>query len=335
MILLATTSPGIARSQRSQAGGWTVERLLDDVRVTCLTVDPHDRTRIWAGTKTRGVLTSQDAGASWTSAGMGHRPVMALAVSPHDPDVVYAGVKPAGLFVTRDAGENWSELPAFAARRQWWWMSPADPPGLQPYVSAVSVSPSDPGVLVVGVELGGVLRSDDGGSSWTGHCRRADRDCHALAFHARDGAWVYEAGGGGPAVSRDGGRSWRHPTDGLEGRYAMACAADPERPEVWYLSAAPHSVWPAVWRVPIAHYDGEAHTSIYRSAGGSAWEKLQGGLPPLLDHMAYALVTDPDEPGHLYAGLANGHVWHTRDYGDRWTRLPVELGAVRRSMVLA
>ena len=335
MILLATTSPGVARAERTASGSWRVEHALPGTKVTFLAVDPNDRRRVWAGTKHEGVLRSGNGGRSWQAAGLRERPVMSLAVSAHDPEVAYAGVKPAGIYVTRDGGESWTALRSFREVRQWWWMSPADPPGLQPYVSAVCVSPSDPDVLVAGVELGGVFRSEDAGATWTRHRRRADRDCHAMCFHASEGSWVYEAGGGGPAVSRDAGRSWRHPTDGLAGSYAMACAADPERPEIWYVSAAPHAAWPALWRIPTAHYDGHAHTSIYRSTGGASWQKLEGGLPPLLDHMAYALVTDPDEPGHLYAGLANGHVWHSRDHGDAWTRLPVELGAVRRSMVLA
>lgn len=335
MILLATTAPGIARAERSAAATWHVDHLLAGTRVTILAVDPNDRRRIWAGTKDQGVLRSDDAGATWRPAGLTERPVMSLVVSPHDPDVAYAGVKPVGVVVTRDGGESWTELTAFRSVRQWWWFSPADPPGIQPYVSSVGVSPSDPGVLIVGVELGGVFRSDDGGASWSRHRRRADRDCHDMCFHARDGDWIYEAGGGGPAVSSDGGRTWRRPTSGLAGSYSMAVAADPERPEVWYVSAAPHVAWPAFWRTPTAHYDGHAHTSIYRSDGGAAWEKLDGGLPPLLDHMAYALRTDTSEPGHVYAGLANGQVWHSRDYGDHWTRLPVELGAVRRTMVLA
>ncbi len=335
MIFLATTAPGIARAERTAHGTWSVERRLESARVTQLAVDPRDRSRVWAATKADGVLRSDDGGATWRAAGLRERPVMSLVVSPHDPDVAYAGVKPAGVFVTRDGGETWSEQHAFQRSRRWWWWSPADPPGIEPYVSAIGVSPSDPDVVVAGVELGGVLRSDDGGRTWSRHRRRADRDCHDLRFHAREGDWVYEAGGGGPAVSRDGGRSWRHPTGGMAGSYAMACAADPERPEIWYVSAAPYTAWPTFWKLPIAHYDGEAHTSIYRSTGGAPWEKLEGGLPQPLDHMAYALVTDPDEPGHLYAGLANGHVWHSADYGDRWTRLPLELGGVRRSMVLA
>lgn len=50
--------------------------------------------------------------------------------------------------------------------------------------------------------------------------------------------------------------------------------------------------------------------------------------------MPYALVTDPHAPGHLYAGLSNGDVWHTADYGNAWQRLPFNLGSIRRTLVL-
>jgi hypothetical protein len=272
---------------------------------------------------------------TWRAAGLDGVDVKALSVDPADARVVYAGVKPAGVHVTRDGGANWTELTGFHAARRWWWWSPADPPGVRPYVSAISVSPSDPDVVVAGVELGAVVRSEDGGRTWSAHLSRADRDCHALTFHARDGDWAYEAGGTGPAVSRDGGRTWRHPLAGLAGRYAMACAADPARPEVWYLSAAPMLDWRRPWRMPLGHHDGYAQASIYRSSGGASWEALGGGLPRPLDHMAYGLVTDPEHSGHVYAGLANGKVWHSRDFGDSWEALPVDLGGVRRSLVLA
>ena len=50
--------------------------------------------------------------------------------------------------------------------------------------------------------------------------------------------------------------------------------------------------------------------------------------------MAYALVTDPAAPGHLYAGLSNGDVWHSTDHGDRWAPLPFNLGGIRRTLIL-
>jgi photosystem II stability/assembly factor-like uncharacterized protein len=356
MVLLSTTGHGIARAERDPNGAWRVEPALAGVRVNALVVDSSDRAVIWAGAQVGaraggggpsragaeggggpdgGVWRSRDRGRTWRHAGLDGVTVKSLAVDRNDARVVLAGVKPAGLWITRDGGDAWSELTGFRAARRWWWWSPADPPGWVPYVSGVAISPDDPDALVAGVEFGGVHRSVDGGRTWTGHARGADLDCHDLRCHDRDGGWVYEAGGGGPAVSRDGGRTWRHPLEGLAGRYAMACAADPARPEVWYVSAAPMLTWRAPWRMPLAHHDGHAQAAIYRSTGGARWERLGGGLPWPLDHMPYALVTDPDRPGHLYAGLAHGQVWHTGDHGDHWTRLPVDLGGVRHAMALA
>jgi hypothetical protein len=83
-----------------------------------------------------------------------------------------------------------------------------------------------------------------------------------------------------------------------------------------------------------AHSRDNAQAYIFRSIGGSRWEKLSGGLPQPLSHMPYALLTDPTEPGHLYAGLSNGDVWHSADYGDHWQQFPLNLGNVWTSMVM-
>jgi hypothetical protein len=152
-----------------------------------------------------------------------------------------------------------------------------------------------------------------------------------LTFHASSGDWVYQAGASlaGAAVSRDGGLSWQQPRKGLKHHYGWACAADPERPEVWYLSAGPIGFKGE----PQAHKDGQANAAIYRSAGGAPWERLGGGLPEPMDYLAYALLTDPRTPGAVIAGLANGKVWHSADYGDSWTELPINLGRIN-SMIL-
>jgi hypothetical protein len=111
-------------------------------------------------------------------------------------------------------------------------------------------------------------------------------------------------------------------------------AADPARPEIWYLSA---SGMPNLLRGefnPPAHVDGQANASIFRSVGGAAWEQLSGGLPEPLDYMAYGLITDPDAPGHLYAGLSNGEIWESTNYGDRWQCLPVNLGRIHTLVMI-
>ena len=52
-----------------------------------------------------------------------------------------------------------------------------------------------------------------------------------------------------------------------------------------------------------------------------------------LDFMAYALIPDPGCSGRLYAGLANGDIWETDDYGDAWKRFPVSMGSIHRTMI--
>ncbi len=330
-VFLATLEDGLARAA-CRDGVWSVEHLLAGQRVTCLAADPLQAGVAYAGTR-GGVLRSDDRGQSWRPAGLGGQVVKALAASPTEPGVVYAGAKPPGLFVSRDGGQTWAELEAFRRARAFWWQSPAEA-DLKPYVQGLALSPTDPRLIVAGIEAGAVLRSADGGQSWQGHRPGALRDCHTITFHARQGDWVYEAGGsgGGAACRRDGGRTWRQPRAGLDRSYGWAVAADPARPEVWYVSASP--MFAGLRPEPAAHVDGQANAYIFRSAGGAAWEKLSGGLPQPLTHMAYALLTDPAAPGHLYAGLSSGAVWHTADHGDHWQPLPFNLGGIHRTLIL-
>lgn len=254
---------------------------------------------VYAGTRGSGVLRSEDAGKSWGSAGLAGRVVKALAVSRTEPGVVYAGLKPPRLLVSRDCGANWTEIESFQKVRSRWWRSPAEA-DLGAYIQGIALAPKDPQVIVVGIEAGAVLRTMDGGKTWEGHRPGALRDCQTITFHSTDGAWVYEAGGtgAGASFSRDGGRTWKQPSEGLDCHYGWACAADPARPEVWYVSASPTFAWSHPFQ-PSAHVDGQANAYIFRSAGGAPWEKLGGGLPQPLDYMAYGLLTDPTAPGHV------------------------------------
>jgi photosystem II stability/assembly factor-like uncharacterized protein len=343
---LATTGNGLARASNGN-GQWSVEFLLANEDVGCLAADPLNPNVAYAGTRGNGVLRSDDGGQTWAAAGLAGRIVKALAVSKIEPGTLYAGTKPPALFISRDRGGTWQEIEPFQKARSWWWRSPAEP-DLGAYLQAIALSPTDPKVIVVGIEAGAVVRTEDGGQSWEGHRPGALRDCHSLTFHATNGDWMYEAGGtgAGAAFSHDGGKTWRQPREGLDRHYGWACAADPAHPEVWYVSASPMFA-KSQFFVPAAHVDGEANAYIFRSAGGAAWQKLAvgnpeprsvskggGGLPQPLNYMAYALLTDPAAPGHLYAGLSNGDVWHSTDHGDTWTQMPFNLKGIHRTLIM-
>jgi photosystem II stability/assembly factor-like uncharacterized protein len=323
---IATTGNGLARAGRDANDEWSVEFLLADQDVRCLAADPLNPAVLYAGTQGNGVLRSNDKGKSWQPAGMPRQIVKSVAVSSHQPGTVYAGTKPAYLFVSRDSGQTWTELAGF--RRipfRWWWFSPAEKPGTA-YVQAITLSPTDPNLILAGIEFGAVVRSTDGGQTWSGHRRGALRDCHTLKFHATNGDWAYEAGGsgGGASRSRNGGQTWHKVKAGLAKHYGVACAADPERPEVWYVSVAPG---------PGKAYGELAEAYLYRAAGGEDWQSIGWGPHPI-PHMPIALITDQTAPGHLYAGLTNGDVWFSANYGDTWQKLPFNLKGIWRSLII-
>lgn len=324
---------GLARTERDANGEWSVESLLAGQDVRCLGAAPHNPNSVYAGTQGSGVLRSDDRGKTWQPTGLEGQVVKSIAFCRAEPNAIFVGTRPPAVFVSRDGGQSWTELESFRQMRQPSWKTPTES---EPYVLGLAVSPTDPKVIVAGVEAGAVLRSTDGGRTWQGHLKGTSKDCHSLTFHATNGNWVYQGGGGWPAaVSRDGGLTWRQPRKGMRfSLYGWAVAADPERPEIWYVSAAPLSTFPLFFVLPTAHWDGHAHASIFRSTEDGRSTRLSGGLPQPLDYMAYALLTNPDAPGHLYAGLSNGDVWHTADHGDHWERLPFNLGGIHRSLIM-
>jgi photosystem II stability/assembly factor-like uncharacterized protein len=260
-IFLTCFDRGVTRAACDPAGAWTVTQAATAHKINCLTAAPSEPSHLYAGTPD-GVLYSADGGLTWQPGGMEGHIVKSLAVSPHDARTIYAGTKPARMFVSRDGGASWTELEGFRRiPNRWWWFSPAEPPDMRAYVMAIAVSPTDPHLLLAGVELGAVVRSEDGGQHWSRHRRGSLRDCHSLKFHTtRD--WVYEAGGtgGGASYSRDGGLTFRKAKEGLVKNYGIVCAADPEKPEVWYVVVAPG---------PGNAFGDDPQSYLYRASGGA------------------------------------------------------------------
>jgi hypothetical protein len=316
--LLALSHNGVARAECDPDGQWSVEQALSDQDVRCLEVSPLNRQVIYAGTQGSGVFRSEDGGRSWRAAGLQGVIVKSLAASGHQPGLVYAGTKsPPLIYRTHDGGAQWEELTSFRrVHGRWMWVSPAEAP-YTAYVLALAISPSDPSVVLAGVELGAVVRSADAGQSWSQHRQGAGRDCHQLLFHPHASQWAYQAHGGGPAVSRDAGQTWTQPRAGLDRRYCINVAADPERPEIWYAVVAPM----------LKAHTTNSHAVVVRSTSGAAWKKLGGGLPGSFDRLPL-IASDPVAPGQLYLASGHGQIWHSADYGDTWQQLPLDLGNV-------
>src|SRR5438876_9440753 len=171
--LYAATGDAFARLDEAD-GAWAVELSLHGSGAQCLAVDPADPDRVYAGLREGGVRRTTDGGRAWTDCALPEPVVFSLAVSAAG-GAVYAGTEPSRLFRSDDGGETWRELDALLelpSRPSW-----SFPP--RPWTSHVrwiAPSPYDANLLLVGIELGGLMRSIDGGASWQDHRPGAQRD---------------------------------------------------------------------------------------------------------------------------------------------------------------
>jgi hypothetical protein len=293
---------------------------LEGSSACCVAVDPEGPGTLYVGCRGSGVWRSDDGGASWDDLHLPQRDVFSVAVSPVD-GAVYAGCEPSMLFRSDDRGESWEELSALRALPSApTWSFPPRP--WTSHVRWIAPSPHEARLLLVGIELGGLMLSDDGGRTWLDHRPGAQPDVHAVASHPTADGRAYEAGGGGAAWSFDGGRTWRAADAGRDRHYTWALVVDPRDPDCWYVSASPGPRQ--------AHGNRSAEAHIYRWRGGGPWHALDGGLPQPLEAMPYALAF---VGGELFAGLSDGRMYGSADGGDTWR--PFKVHGERLTSILA
>jgi photosystem II stability/assembly factor-like uncharacterized protein len=207
--------------------------------------------------------------------------------------------------VSQDGGGSWRELEGLKNLPSApTWSFPPRP--WTSHVRSIALSYEDPDLIVAGIELGGVVRSEDGGESWQDQRPGAYADCHTLARTPLPRTPFTRPRAAGSPRARTLGIVGPRPTKGLEQRYVWGLAVDQEDPILLYVSAA---AGPGR-----AHGGGSSNAAIYRRSGAQRWE-------PVLEHLAdfpYALVADPERPGGLYTGLGDGTILHSSDKGTNW-----------------
>lgn len=318
--VFAATDTDLLKLTATDAG-FAAETVLEGAGAQCVATGRRDHAVVCCGCLGGGLWLSRDGGATFEHAPLPEKDVFSVAVSAAD-EALYAGCEPSRLYRSRDGGESWEELGALLEIPSApTWSFPPRP--WTSHVRWIAPSPHDADLLLVGIELGGVMRTEDGGRSFHDHPPNAVRDAHALAWHPSEPGRAYEAGGRGAAWSRDFGRTWEAADEGRDLHYVWGLAVDPRDPERWFVSA---SLGPFE-----AHGSQPAQARIYRFEHG-AWRALAGGLPEPLDSMPYALHA---EDGRLYAGLRDGRLYASDDAGDSWGLMQVSRARPERIVALA
>ena len=287
---------------------------------------------VLAGTND-GVYRSPDGTRAWQRVGLEGHEVLELMPAPLDPRIVYAGTVPAALFRSRDGGATWSKLDSFArAFDADTWGLPAIvgwPSGARAH--SIVVDANDTERCVVGIEVGGVVSSDDRGSTWKTTLPGGVPDIHYVVAEPGRPERLYCSTGfgrigkladvpdkeriAGMFVSDDYGVSWRYIWEGMLHRYTRPLCIDPRPPHALTVGTAPSARPYITYRI-----EGGAHGQIYQTTdGGTTWRPL-GDAPHSPSVAAILCVTPaPDGAGNVLVGTDLGEVWHVEAASTRWS----------------
>jgi len=302
-------------------GRWNLGEVSPIGHVESMAVDPANPNRIYAGAAEDGLWRSDDGGATWERVGAGiTRPVVAtVAVSGSragsDGNVVYVGTQLSAVYRSEDGGRTFEELRSFQdiPSRPIWATPPA--PDTHHVCSLVADPPGGEGVILVGLEQAGVVRSSDGGETWDDLRPLADEDPHSMLVHPDAPGRVYIAGGVSYCESSDCGDSWNRQVDGFEVTYFDRMAIDPGDPDTIVISAAHepftgHGVFPS----------SQTWSTVYRRTNGSGWSEVTEGLPSREGTAMGFLAANAAEAGVFYYATLPGELYRSTDGGGSWRR---------------
>lgn len=309
----------------AEGGAW--ERTLDHA-TQAVTIDPRRLDIVYAGT-TEGVYRSTDRGRSWRRTGFpdGASQVWSIAFDPSDPRTVYAGASPIGVYRSEDGGETFRRLPdpnlpervkmSFACR-----------------VMRIAPHPARRGELYAALEVGGAMRSSDGGESWEDCGADLARlaalphlksrivsdseaegmlDGHAIATTPAEPGRVTLAVRMGLFSSDDAGRTWQSLEVGKVSphTYGRDLRVSPHDPRVMYACLSPA-------------FTSETG-SLWRSAdAGRSWARFDATTP---HDTAMALALHPEDARQVYFAAKTGEVFGTGDGGESWAELRLPAGS--------
>lgn len=177
-----------------------------------------------------GVQRRRGAGGEWESLGLEDANVWTVRVA--DGGAVFAGLEPPTLLRLGDGPAV--ELDLTTVEGHSFWHSPWGPAN----VNTVIV---DGDRIVVGVEVGGVAVSTDGGRTWDARNDGLYEDVHHVVA---DGANLYATTGMGFHRSTDEGRTWTWENDGIDRGYSQGLALCGSR-IVMAASSGPPPMWEA------------------------------------------------------------------------------------------
>jgi photosystem II stability/assembly factor-like uncharacterized protein len=326
--VLIGTREGVVTIARAGSEWKVAHRAITDKHISAIVKEPESGLT-FAGAFHGSVYVSKDDGKTWEARanGMTQNNIYSLAVRRMNSRVrVFAGTEPAHLFVSDDLGLNWAEIPSLRSVPSVpKWSFPA-PPHIG-HVKHINFDPEDSKTIYASVEVGGLLRSTDGGNHWE-EFPSLYEDVHRLMIHPSNPKFLYGVTGRGLYVSPDEGATWEQWTRREDeiGGYPDGFVFRPSDPKSILMTAA-HDA-PGTWRT--THFAG---ARISRSKdGGRNWEILRNGLPDRLQASIEAFcLEEAGDSTAVFAATTSGEIFCSSDMGDGWKKITTGLPPISKA----
>ena len=315
-----SVSTGLYRMEEG-SGHWELltNGLPEAPAIRALAVHPEKPEIMYAGTQV-GPYRTTDQGDHWEKVDVPDHglPVWSMLYSPRDPNVMYAGYEAAEIYRSEDGGENWRQIPV-SVRFPDVTVGPGSNPAKR--ILMMSASKSDSDELYGAIEVGGLIRTRDGGERWEnlshGLYTNDDLvDMHGVMTSSLFPGTVFSISRAGMWRSDDHGDHWTHVNlEPLNAKGQSYCRDISEVP------GDPNTIWVAAG----ANFQSDLGV-LYRSTdAGDNWERVNTGFDA--HSTMFGIAFDAHRRGRMYCAANGGQVWGSTDYGDNWQEYPMPEGA--------
>ena len=298
-VLHLATHSGWYRLERHGEDWIQVDRALTFWQMSCIQVDPDNPRRVYIGTEHSGMFVTDNGGKDWIRANP-NVPCLTMSSMLALSGKLLVGTMPAALYYNGN-GEGWQELKGVRQGAIGGVFPPN--PDFPARTRVLAREKNNGGRLFAGIEVAGVLVSDDDGQTWqAANEGLTDPDIHQILPSKTVPGLVVTACGEGVSRSTDHGNHWEKVTPAGNRTYGNALAEDDtgnlylgitqDRPRTWTRA-------------------GRAKTAIFKSTDGANWqlltENMSGGVMDL--------CSSPGGDGVL-AATADGEVLIVTSSGE-------------------
>jgi hypothetical protein len=261
--------------------------------------------RLVAGTEDFFLHTSSN-GLEWKASleGLNRQNITAFGRHPEHGQVLLCGTSSPAAFMSVNYGQSWkalAPLETLASASRW----TARKAPFRAHVSSIVCHPAHNGVVVVGIEVGGLAASRDAGKTWTGRDTGLNPDVRIVRAPPVAGR-LYVGTGAGVYRTDDMGGSWHEKNHGIPYQQVQALTVAPSDPNLILVSVSKDEM-------------GLSAVLLSRDAGDT-WEMASEGLPRLDDRLVSSLAFGR---GGCYAGTNKGDLFLLSKLDGPWVRLGV------------